>query len=163
MTPTGKRRMKCLVLSYEAKDKRTYNHHSSCSHSRVWRQRQPSGHCRLDIAAHLGLDLCHLQMKVGPEEQMEAAPSFLVHTPPCINTDFQFWGHFTRRTQHTESRVGCNVRVYGRYCVFSGARQHGSFGAGLCFHHKALRDTLTNPDLFGSLLTFILDLKIKRY
>lgn len=56
-----------------------------------------------------------------------------------------------------------NIRIYSRYCVFASARQHGSFGARLCFDHEALRNTLTNPDLFGSLLTFILDLKIKIY
>lgn len=47
--------------------------------------------------------------------------------------------------------------VYGRYGVFSGAGQHGSFGPWFCFHHETLRNALTNPNWFGHVHTFILD------
>lgn len=54
-----------------------------------------------------------------------------------------------------------DIRVYGRYSIFSSACQHCSFGTWVSFHHEALRYTLTDPDWFGPLHTFILHLTKK--
>lgn len=104
-------------------------------------------------------------MTIAHVERKEDAPSFLEHTPPW-QRKFGCMRHFLLKPilnvlMHSmcyRSDIS-HIRINGRYGIFSSAGQHGSLGAGVSFHHEALRDALTDFYRFRTVCAFVLHLE----